>query len=59
MKEFPKSKPHWLINPDTNYRLELDGFCEELNLALSFRVYSTGKIFLKANHLLESKREIS
>jgi hypothetical protein len=31
--KFPKCKPKFLINPNTNTRLELDGYCFELGLA--------------------------
>lgn len=31
--KFHKVKPNWLINPETNYSLELDGYNEELKLA--------------------------
>lgn len=31
-KNFPKSRPSWLINSDGN-RMELDGYCEELGIA--------------------------
>jgi hypothetical protein len=35
-KPFPKRRPDWLINPETGYRLELDGYCEELALAVEY-----------------------
>lgn len=31
-KSFPKSRPAWLVG-SRGYRLELDGFCEELGIA--------------------------
>ncbi|MFZ4795925.1 MAG: hypothetical protein ACOYMA_00430 [Bacteroidia bacterium] len=31
--KFNKIKPEFLINPKTNRKLELDGFCKELNIA--------------------------
>jgi hypothetical protein len=34
-KKFPKKRPKWLINKNGN-RLELDGFCEELNMAFEY-----------------------
>jgi len=34
--KFPKIRPEWLRNPKTNYPLELDGYCEELNLAFEY-----------------------
>lgn len=35
-KAFPALKPDWNINPWTNRRLELDGYCKEFNLAFEF-----------------------
>lgn len=35
-RHFPKRKPHWLINKKGN-RLELDGYCEEINLAFEYQ----------------------
>lgn len=32
-KKFPCLRPDWCLNPLTNYKLELDGYCEELNIA--------------------------
>jgi len=34
-KEFPKIRPEWLTNENGN-RLELDGYCEELNIAFEY-----------------------
>src|SRR3990167_2486870 len=34
-KRFPKARPSWLVS-DRGNRLELDGFCEELNLAFEY-----------------------
>jgi hypothetical protein len=31
-RKFPKARPSWLINED-GFQMELDGYCEELNLA--------------------------
>lgn len=36
LNNFPKKRPKWLINPKTNRKLELDGFCEELNKAFEY-----------------------
>jgi hypothetical protein len=36
-KKFPKRKPKWLLNPDTGKKMELDGFCKELNLAFEYQ----------------------
>lgn len=33
---FPKSRPAWLLNPETNRHLELDGFNCDLNLAFEY-----------------------
>lgn len=35
--KFIKSRPNWLINPKTNRKLELDGFCEKLKLAVEYQ----------------------
>ncbi len=35
-RSFPKSKPDWLVNPQTGRKLELDGYNEELKLAFEF-----------------------
>jgi len=35
-KKFPNVRPDWLINPKTGYRLELDGYCEELKIAFEY-----------------------
>jgi hypothetical protein len=32
-KKFPTIRPKWLLNYKTNKSLELDGYCEELNIA--------------------------
>lgn len=36
---FVKSKPSWLKNPKTNRRLELDCYCEELQIAVEYNGY--------------------
>ena len=46
-KPFPKIKPKWLINPQTNYRLELDGFNEELKIAFEYQGMQHYKIVSK------------
>lgn len=35
--KFEKIKPHWLKNPETNYRLELDGYSKELGIAFEYQ----------------------
>lgn len=34
--KFDKNYPEWLVNPKTNYLLELDGYNKELNIAFEF-----------------------
>ncbi len=33
---FKKERPDWLINPETGRRLELDGYCPELKIAVEY-----------------------
>lgn len=35
--KFIKTRPKWLRNPKTNRPLELDGYCEELKIALEYQ----------------------
>jgi len=35
-KKFPNTRPDWLINPETNQCLELDGYCVDLKLAFEY-----------------------
>jgi hypothetical protein len=35
-QRFIKLNPKWLINPNTNRTLELDGYCEKLNIAFEY-----------------------
>jgi len=35
-RDFPIARPRWLVNPKTRRRLELDGYCHELNLAFEY-----------------------
>ena len=35
-RKFNSIRPSWLINPKTGFRLELDGYCEELRLAFEY-----------------------
>lgn len=35
-KKFNKIRPDFLINPKTNVKLELDGYCEELKIAFEY-----------------------
>ena len=34
--KFPKTRPEWLVNPATGKRLELDMYCEALDVALEY-----------------------
>jgi hypothetical protein len=36
-KDFPTARPNWLLNKSTGKFLELDGYCEELNVAFEFQ----------------------
>lgn len=47
---FPKVKPNWLRNPKTGNLLELDGYCEKLNIAFEHQGeqhYTQGRMFSK------------
>ena len=35
--DFPSIRPNFLNNIETNYNLELDGYCEDLNLAFEYQ----------------------
>ena len=35
--KFPKARPDFLKNPETNYNLELDGYCEDLQIAFEYQ----------------------
>jgi len=35
-EKFPTSYPKWLINPETSKIMELDGYCEKLNIAFEY-----------------------
>lgn len=35
--KFPKRRPKWLMNPETGFNLELDGYCEKGNIAFEFQ----------------------
>lgn len=52
-KPFPKAKPEWLVSPKTNTLLELDGFCEALNLAFEHngRHHYESFVYGKCNNL--------
>ena len=35
-EKFPKVRPSWLLNKETGYHLELDGYCKKLKLAFEY-----------------------
>jgi hypothetical protein len=35
-EKFVKIRPEWLINPNTNRRLELDGYCDKIKVAFEY-----------------------
>lgn len=36
-KAFIKTRPPWLVNDETNGRMELDGYCKELKIAIEYQ----------------------
>lgn len=52
-KTFPKSKPKWLINQRGN-RMELDGYCKDLNLAFEYQ----GEQHYKYNPFFHAERNL-
>jgi hypothetical protein len=52
--KFEKSRPKWNINPKTNKRLELDGYCEELKIAFEFQ----GEHHYKVGSFGKTKEEL-
>lgn len=61
-KKFPKSKPKWLINPKTGWKLELDGYCEELGIAFEYNgiqhYKSIKKFFHRSRRTLKEQQQI-
>lgn len=62
---FPTMKPRWLVNPKTNRRLELDGYCKKIGIAFEYQgkqhykpIYSNKKVFENRQQLDELKRII-
>ena len=52
-KTFIKVRPDWLVNPITNKNLELDGYCEELNIAFEYngeQHYSDNTIYPRSKY---------
>lgn len=52
--QFVKVKPPWLKNPRTGRRLELDGYCSELEIAIEYNGYQH---YVWPNHLLKTEKE--
>ena len=52
-KKFNQCRPNWLENPDSGLNLELDGFCEDLNIAFEYQ----GKQHLENNTMYSSDYE--
>jgi hypothetical protein len=57
---FNKIRPKWLINPNTNYSLELDGYSPELNMAFEYNGSQHYKEVVFSSESLEAiqKRDI-
>ena len=58
-KSFPKIKPYWLIN-DRGNLMELDGYCEELNLAFEHNGAQHDRLhkkFMSTQELLNQRKE--
>jgi hypothetical protein len=51
---FIKKKHDWLINPKTGRKLELDGYCEELNIAFEYQGYQH---YIYPNRYHSSKKQ--
>jgi hypothetical protein len=59
-KVFTKIRPSWLVNKNTNYRLELDGFNEELMLAFEYngiQHYTSKGFFHSDNESLINQKD--
>lgn len=56
-KPFPITKPEWLINPETQRTLELDGYNEELKLAFEYNgvQHYENNIYSKTKNQLETQ----
>jgi len=46
-EKFVKIRPEWLMNPNTNRRLELDGYCEKIKVAFEY----DGEFHYKVRHM--------
>jgi len=58
-KNFTKKRLAWMLNFETKRKLELDGYCEELNLAFEYQgIQHFKKMFWhKYEHTLEKQKE--
>ena len=57
---FPRIRPKWLINPHTGKRLELDGYCKNINLAFEYQGeqhYIDNIHFYKGRGSLEKRKQ--
>ena len=60
-KKFPKKRPKWLVNPNSGWRLELDGYCKELGLAFEYngeQHYNSKNPFFRKNRTLEYQQQL-
>jgi hypothetical protein len=57
-KKFPKSRPSWLLNPDTNRKLELDCYSEELNIAYEYDGHFHFEVRNGINNNLEKTKHL-
>jgi len=58
--KFHKIRPSWLKSPKTNYNLELDGYCAELNMAFEYngaQHYNVVPIFKSTTDSVKSQQE--
>lgn len=58
-KNFPKSRPKWLINPE-NHQMELDGYCKKLGLAFEYQGiqhYNHIEYFQSKQQFIKRKRD--
>lgn len=59
LKPFPKIKPNWLVNSNGN-RMEIDGFCNELNVGFEYhgiQHYKIVKKFIDNDAALDNRKK--
>lgn len=56
---FPTIRPLWLVNPNTNKKLELDGYCEALGIAFEYqgRQHHSNDTEFSGDHVNQSIRD--